>query len=56
MREFELRLVIDYVITDVATGARLSKGYTIQVPVDMETEEMQFGAPPVLYRKLGFDP
>lgn len=56
LREFELRLVIDYVITDVETGARLSKGYTIQVPVDMETEEMQFGAPPVLYRKLGFEP
>ena len=56
LREFELRLVIDYVITDVETGARLSKGHTIQVPVDMETEEMQFGAPPVLYRKLGFEP
>ena len=55
LREFELRLVIDYVITDVETGARLSKGHTIQVPVNRETEEMQFGAPSVLYRKLGFE-
>lgn len=52
MREFELRLVINYLITDAETGERLSKGHTIQVPVDMETNEMQFGAPPVLYRKL----
>jgi acyl-CoA thioester hydrolase len=56
MREFELRLVIHYLITDAETGKRLSKGHTVQVPVDMETEEMQFGAPPVLYRKLGLEP
>ncbi len=56
MREFELRLVIHYLITDAETGERLSKGHTVQVPVDMETEEMQFGAPPVLYRKLGLKP
>lgn len=55
MREFELRVVIDYLITDAETGARLSKGHTIQVPVDMATNEMQFGAPDVLYRKLGIE-
>jgi acyl-CoA thioester hydrolase len=53
LREFELRLAVDYLITDTETGARLSKGHTIQVPVDMKTQEMVFGTPPVLYRKLG---
>lgn len=53
LREFELRLKIDYLIADAETGARLSKGHTIQVPVDMQTQKMVFGAPPVLYRKLG---
>ena len=56
LREFEIRLVIDYVITDNETGTRLSRGHTVQVPVDLETEEMQFGAPRVLYQKLGFEP
>ena len=55
MREFEFRIVIDYLITDAETDKRLSKGHTIQVPVDMETEEMLFGAPPVLYQKLGIE-
>lgn len=56
LQEFELRLVVNYLITDVETGARLSKGHTVQVPVDMETGEMLFGAPRVLYRKLGIKP
>ena len=55
MKEFELRIVIDYLITDAETGVRLSKGHTIQVPVDLETDEMLFGAPPVLYQKLGIE-
>ena len=53
MREYELRIVIDYLITDAKTGKQLSKGHTIQVPVDLETNEMLFGSPPVLYQKLG---
>jgi acyl-CoA thioester hydrolase len=53
LREFELRLKINYLITDAKTGARLSKGHSIQVPVDMQTEKMMFSAPPVLYEKLG---
>ena len=56
LREFELRFKIDYLIADAETGARLSKGHTIQVPVDMQTQKMVFGAPPVLYRKLGLKP
>lgn len=55
MREYELRLVVDYVITEAETGVRLCKGHTIQVPVDLETNEMLFGSPPVLYEKLGIE-
>ena len=56
LQEVELRLVVNYLITDAETGARLSKGHTVQVAVDMETGEMLFGAPPVLFRKLGISP
>jgi acyl-CoA thioester hydrolase len=53
LREFEMRLRIDYLIADAETDKRLSKGHTIQVPVDMRTEKMLFGAPAILYKKLG---
>lgn len=52
LSEFELRLKIDFLITDAATGERLSKGHTVQVPVSLQTQEIVFGAPPVLYEKL----
>ena len=51
--EYELRLKIDYLITDLKNGERLTKGHTVQVPVDMETEELVLGSPPVLFKKLG---
>ncbi|NKB58327.1 MAG: acyl-CoA thioesterase [Alphaproteobacteria bacterium] len=53
LREYELHLKIDYLIADAETDERLSKGHTIQVPVDMRTQKMLFGAPPILYEKLG---
>lgn len=53
LRDYELHLKIDYLITDAETGTRLSRGHTIQVPVDMRTQIMLFGAPPVLLEKLG---
>ncbi len=56
LQEFELRLVVNYLITDVETGPRLSQGHTVQVPVEMDTGKMLIGTPPVLYRKLGIDP
>lgn len=51
--EYELRLKIAYVITDSLSGDKLTKGHTIQVPVDLKTQEMQFGSPSVLFEKLG---
>jgi len=56
LKEYELHLKIDYLLTDAESGARLSKGHTVMVPVDLKSEKMLFGSPPVLYEKLGIDP
>lgn len=52
LREWEYRLKIDYVISDLATGERLTKGYTIQVAVDMAKNEMCFESPAILRQLL----
>lgn len=54
--EWENRLKINYQIDDLATGQRLTKGYTVQVAVDMSTNEMLFVSPDVLFEKLGVTP
>lgn len=54
--EWENRLKINYLIQDLKTGQRLTKGYTVQVAVDMSNEEMLFVSPDVLFRKLGLEP
>ena len=51
--EYENRLRIDYEFFDVASGARTSKGYTIQVAVAMPSGEMRLVSPPILLQKLG---
>ena len=43
--EYENRLRIDYEFFDVASGARTSKGYTIQVAVAMPSGEMRLVSP-----------
>jgi acyl-CoA thioester hydrolase len=53
LREWENRLLIDYLVSDEATGARLTKGRTSQVAVDMKTGEMCFVSPPVIFERLG---
>ncbi len=52
LREWEYRLKLEYLITDVATGARLTKGYTVQVAIDMQTELMCFESPAILKQRL----
>ena len=54
--EWENRLKVTYLIEDLETGQRLTKAYTIQVAIDMETGEMLYASPDVLYRKLGIEP
>ena len=53
LREWEHRLSIDYLITDVNSGARLTKGSTVQVAVDIQTRELCLRSPAVLFEKLG---
>lgn len=55
LAEWENRLRINYLITDLATGKRLTKGHTVQVAVTMGSGEMQLVSPPILGRKLGLD-
>ena len=50
--EIESRLKIEYEIYDLSTKQILSKAYTVQVAVSIETEEMQFESPSILANKL----
>lgn len=52
LSEWENRMKIDYEIHN-QSGERLTRGYTIQVAVDVKTGEMCFESPPVLFKKLG---
>jgi acyl-CoA thioester hydrolase len=51
--EWENRLRIEYLIRDAASGDKLNKAYTIQVAVDMQSQEMLYLCPPVLWQRLG---
>lgn len=53
LAEYELRLKIDYLVRDAVSGAKLTKGHTIQVAVDQRSGELLLASPPVLYEKLG---
>lgn len=50
--EFENRLKINYLIQDIETNERLTKGYTVQVAVDATTEEMMFESPAIFRQKV----
>lgn len=54
--EWEYKLKIAYLITDAKTGIRLTRATTEQVAVDMQTKEMCFVSPPILFKKLGLPP
>lgn len=56
LREWENRLLIDYLVSDAQSGQRLTKGRTSQVAVDLATNEMCFVSPAVLFEKLGVAP
>lgn len=53
LREWEHRLRIDYLATDAASGLRVCKGTSIQVAVDMKTQEMCLKSPDILFQRLG---
>lgn len=52
LKEYENRLKIDFLITDATSGEKLCKAHTIQVAVDMHTQDMCFVSPPILREKL----
>jgi acyl-CoA thioester hydrolase len=54
--EWENRLKIAYLISDAASGKRLTRASTTQVAVDISSGEMCFVSPPILFEKLGVNP
>lgn len=50
--EWEYRLKIKYSIRDLDTQQKLSKAYTIQAAVNMQTQTMRLGCPDVLTDKV----
>lgn len=50
--EIENRMKINYRISDVETGRRLTRAYTVQVALCMKTNEMLFASPRVLLDKF----
>lgn len=53
LTEYENRLRIEYLITDVDTETKLTTGYTCQVAVSIESGEMRLRSPDILFEKLG---
>ncbi|EJM18761.1 putative thioesterase [Pseudomonas sp. GM18] len=45
--EWENRLKINYLISDLASGERLTRAVSVQVAVDMSSREMQLASPKV---------
>ncbi|WEH91301.1 acyl-CoA thioesterase [Acinetobacter soli] len=52
LKEWETRLKIEYLIFDNETGQRLTKGYTTQVAVDIQSKAMCFQSPKILFERL----
>lgn len=51
--EWENRLKINYLISCALTGKRLTRASTLQVAVDIETKEMLYESPKIIFEKLG---
>ena len=54
--EWQNRLKIDYAIRDAKSGAKVNTATSIQVAVKMDTREMQYVCPRVLWERLGVSP
>jgi acyl-CoA thioester hydrolase len=50
--EYENRLKVDYLITDEKSQQKLTKGHSIQVACNVQTNEMCFASPKVFTDKL----
>lgn len=52
LTEWEHRLKIDYTIRDAKTRKRLNRAWSVQVAVDLATEEMCLASPPILAQRI----
>lgn len=52
LAEYENRLKINYLIINSQTQQRLTKGHSIQVAIDMKTNELQLVSPQILFDKI----
>ncbi len=55
LEEWENRLKVNYLIEDLASGQRLTRAWTVQVALDMHSNEMLFVSPDILFEKLGIE-
>jgi len=53
LTEWEMRMRIDYLISDADSGEAITRAHTIQVAVDMASGEMCFATPDVFRQRLG---
>jgi len=53
LTEWEVRMRIDYLISDADSGEAITRAHTIQVAVEMATGEMCFATPEVFRKRLG---
>ena len=54
--EWENRLKMNYAIRDARSGAKINTATSIQVAVKLDTREMQYVCPQVLWERLGVSP
>ena len=52
LKEFEQQMKISYLITDSATGQRMTKAMTTMVAVEESTGQMCFGSPQIFLDKV----
>ena len=53
LTEWEVRMRIDYLISDADTGEAITRAHTIQVAVEVASGEMCFATPAVFRQRLG---
>lgn len=53
--EWENRLRIEYLIRDAVSGQKLTTAYTVQVAVAMDSRELCFVCPKILWERLGVE-
>lgn len=52
LTEWENRLKLDYLVSDPASGKKLTTGYTIQCAIEAKSGELQLVSPPALLQRL----